>query len=69
MVPLVAGVPLQAPLAVQLVALVDDQVRVALAPWTMLVGATVIVTAGCAGAVIVSATALEVDALLLASPP
>lgn len=37
-VPLVALLPVQPPLAVQEVALVEDQVRVALWPETMLVG-------------------------------
>ena len=52
-VPLVVCVPLQPPLAVQLVALVEDQESVAFAPTVMLVGATEIVTVGCGGAVTV----------------
>ena len=45
-VPRVACAPLQAPLAVQEVASVEDQVSVALAPTVMVVGATEIVTVG-----------------------
>jgi hypothetical protein len=49
-VPLVAWVPLHAPLAVQDVAFVEDQVRVAVAPRTIEVGLTDIVTVGTGGA-------------------
>jgi hypothetical protein len=52
-VPLVASLPLQAPLAVHEVALVDDQVRLALEPTVIDVGDTAIVTVG-AGFVTVS---------------
>ena len=45
-VPWVACAPLQAPLAVQEVAFVEDQVSVALCPTVMVVGATEIVTVG-----------------------
>jgi hypothetical protein len=45
-VPLVASLPLHDPLAVQLVALVEDQVSVELAPRIMLVGLAVSVTVG-----------------------
>ena len=48
-VPLVASVPLHAPLAVQEVALVDDQVSVALWPTVIEVGDTAIVTVGTGG--------------------
>ncbi len=47
-VPLVACEPVQALLAVQDVALVEDQVTVALCPTVMLVGDTLIVTVGAA---------------------
>ena len=46
--------PLHAPLAVHDVALVDDQVRVALEPSVMLDGTTEIVTVGAAGVFTVS---------------
>jgi hypothetical protein len=49
--PLVASLPLQAPEAVQEVALVDDQVRVDAPPLDTLAGLAVSVTVGCAGAV------------------
>jgi hypothetical protein len=52
-VPLVASAPLHAPLAVQDVALVEDQVTVALWPTVIEVGDTAIVTAGSGGAVTV----------------
>ena len=52
-VPLVACVPLQAPLAVQEVALVDDHVKVALCPAPMVVGATAMVTVGAGEDVVV----------------
>jgi hypothetical protein len=45
-VPLVASVPVHEPLAVQVVALVDDHVTVALWPVVIEVGATVMVTVG-----------------------
>jgi hypothetical protein len=45
-VPLVACAPLQALLAVQVVALVEDQVSVALCPSVIEVGATEMVTVG-----------------------
>lgn len=44
--PAVGRAPLQAPLAVQPVAFVDDQLTVAVCPITMLAGSTVMVTAG-----------------------
>lgn len=47
--PLVACVPVQAPLAVQEVALVDDQFNVALWPTAIAVGLTERVTVGAAG--------------------
>jgi hypothetical protein len=53
-VPLVASVPLQAPLAVHDVALVDDHVSVALEPRMIGLGDTAIVTVGAAGALTVS---------------
>lgn len=53
-VPLVAWLPLHAPLAVQDVALVDDQVSLALPPTSTEVGDTEIVTVG-AGLVTVNA--------------
>jgi hypothetical protein len=62
MVPLVASLPLQAPLAVQEVALLDDHVKVALWPTVIEVGATEMVTVG-AGVVTVSM------AVALAEPP
>lgn len=46
--------PLHAPLAVHEVALVDDQVSIALEPSVMLDGATEIVTVGAEGAFTVS---------------
>jgi len=49
LVPLVGSVPLQAPLAVQELALFTDQVRVALWPETMEIGWTVSDTAGVGG--------------------
>jgi hypothetical protein len=48
-VPLVASVPVHPPLAVQLLALVVDQVKVALWPSVMVVGATENVTVGANG--------------------
>ena len=48
-VPLVASVPVHPPLAVQLLALVVDQVKVALWPSVTVVGATEIVTVGANG--------------------
>jgi hypothetical protein len=45
-VPLVACVPVQAPLAVQEVAFVEDHVNVACSPTVMVVGATERVTVG-----------------------
>ncbi len=62
-VPLVASVPLHAPLAVQEVALVDDQVSVALLPSVIEVGLTASVTVGAAGELTVS------DAVADALPP
>jgi hypothetical protein len=62
-VPLVASVPLHAPLAVHDVALADDHVSVALDPRMIGLGETEIVTAGAAGAPTVSVA----EALLL--PP
>ena len=52
MVPLIASDPVQAPLAVQLLAFVDDHVSVALCPTVNEVGETDMVTVG-AGAVTV----------------
>lgn len=52
-VPLVVSVPVQSPLAVHEVALVEDQVRVALEPRIRLVGETEIVTVRVAGALTV----------------
>lgn len=54
-VPLVACVPLHAPLAVQAVAFVDDHVRVELPPTVIVVGATAMVTVGAAGVPTVTA--------------
>jgi hypothetical protein len=51
--PLTASAPFHPPLAVQPVALVDDQVMVALLPWVMELGDIAIVTVG-AGAVTVA---------------
>jgi hypothetical protein len=48
--PLLACVPLHAPLAVHEVAFVDDHVSVALPPTLMVVGAIDTVTVGAAGA-------------------
>jgi hypothetical protein len=63
-VPLTASAPLHAPLAVHDVALVDDQVRVALDPRMIGRGETEIVTVGAAGAFTVSvAEALPVPPL------
>jgi hypothetical protein len=45
-VPLVDSLPLHDPLAVQLVAFVEDQVSIELAPTVMLVGLAVTVTVG-----------------------
>lgn len=45
-VPLVASLPLHAPLAVHAVAFVDDHVSVVLVPATMLVGFAAIATVG-----------------------
>ncbi len=67
-VPLTASLPVQALDAVHAVALVDDQVSVALCPTVMLVGATLIVTVG-AAALIVTVAALEAEPPLAASPP
>jgi hypothetical protein len=61
-VPLVACVPLQAPLAVQRVALVEVQLKSALAPDWMAVGLRLSVTVG-TGAVTV--TTAELDTLTL----
>jgi hypothetical protein len=61
--PLVARLPLQAPLAVHAVAFVADQVSEALAPSSSVAGLTAIVTMGAGGAV----TTSEVEALL--EPP
>ena len=61
-VPLVDWAPLQPPLAVHEVALVELQVKVAACPTVIVAGATVIVTVG-AGVVTVSA------AVALALPP
>ncbi len=66
--PLTASLPVQPFDAVQAVAFVEDQVKVALLPNTMLVGATLIVTVGVGGAVTVTLAAVEVDAELAASP-
>ena len=59
--PLVASAPLQAPLAVQAVALVEDQVSVLLLPSSRLAGSAAMVTVGggVAGAVTVSTTVCE----------
>ena len=67
-VPLVACVPIHAPAAEHAVALVEDQVSVAVFPSTTEVGATAKVTVG-AGAVTVTLTAVDVDALFALSPP
>lgn len=64
-VPDTGSAPLQAPLAVQAVALVDDHVRVAAAPTVTDVGLTVIVTVG---AGVTAATVVTV-AVALALPP
>jgi hypothetical protein len=68
MVPLTASLPVQAFEAVHAVALVDDQVSVALLPTVRLVGATLMVTVG-AAALTVTLAELETDAPLAASPP
>ena len=61
-----ASVPLQAPLAVQLVALVEDQLRVELLPSTRLEGLAAMVTVGsAAAAVTVSVTSCEMIWLVL----
>ena len=52
-VPLVGSVPLHAPLAVQAVALVEDQVSVALPPSVMVAGSTARVTVGAGAALTV----------------
>src|SRR5689334_18230984 len=49
MLPLVGSLPLQAPLAVQEVAFIADQVSVALWPATIVVGCTLRVIAGVGG--------------------
>jgi hypothetical protein len=54
-VPFVFSAPLQALLAVHVVALVEDQVSVALCPSVMEVGATDIVTVGGGGLLTVTA--------------
>ena len=59
-VPLVATAPLQAPEAVQAVALADDQVTVALDPLLMLEGLALNVTVG-AGVATAPLTATVVD--------
>jgi len=51
MVPLVGSLPLQAPLAVHEVALLVDQVSVALCPATMVVGCTPSVIVGVGGGI------------------
>ena len=63
-VPLVASVPLHAPLAVHDVALVEDQVTVAVCPTVILVGETLIVTVGATGAAFTVSVAVP-----LADPP
>ena len=62
-VPLVARLPLQAPLAVQLVALVEDHVSVEEPPLATLAGAAVSVTVGS------GTTVTVVDALALPPGP
>lgn len=62
-VPLVASAPLHVPLAVQDVALVEDQITVALWPMVIEVGDTAIVTVGSAGALTVNV------AVAVALPP
>ena len=57
-IPLTASVPLQAPLAVQLVALAEDQLRVELLPRTRLAGLAAMVTVGNGGAVTVTVAVL-----------
>jgi hypothetical protein len=66
MVPLVACVPVHAPLAVQEVALVEDQVSVALCPTMIEVGLTVRVTVG---AGVAAVTVKAADALALPPAP
>jgi hypothetical protein len=51
MLPLVGSLPLQAPLAVHELALVLDQVRVALCPATIVVGSTPRVIVGVGGGI------------------
>jgi len=51
MLPLVGSLPLQAPLAVHEVALLVDQVTVALCPATMVVGCTASVMVGAGGGI------------------
>ena len=63
--PLVALVPVQLPVAVQLVALVEDQVRVDELPVVIEVGDAEIVTVGAGVGVVPTATL----ALALAVPP
>jgi hypothetical protein len=53
-VPLVAFVPSHAPEAAQLLASVDDQVRVELAPFAIVCGVAPIVTVGCGATVMVA---------------
>jgi len=67
-VPLTASLPVHEPLAVQEVALVEDQVRVADLPSTMEAGAAAIMTVGAAAAVTVTLTGDEVEPVLAASP-
>lgn len=67
-VPLVATAPLQAPEAVQAVALADDQVTVALDPLLMLEGLALNVTVG-AGVATAPLTATVVDCSVVPPDP
>ncbi len=59
-IPDVARLPLQAPLATQLVALLEDQVKVELCPEMMVIGAAVSCTEGIGNATSISTPAKDV---------
>jgi hypothetical protein len=65
--PLVATDPLQAPEAVQAVALVEDQVNVELPPLDTLLGVALIVTVGALA--LTGATVMEADWVALPPAP
>jgi len=67
-VPLTALLPVHEPLAVHAVALVEDQVRVAVLPSTIEAGAAAIVTVGVGAAVTVTTAALDVEPESAESP-